>query len=48
VAGKYALYLPYHIITALENEGFPDTEIGTFVRGVIKYHIEGTPPKFKD
>ncbi|MDR1250608.1 MAG: DUF6291 domain-containing protein [Treponema sp.] len=48
MAGKYALYLPYHIITALETEGFSDTEIGTFVRGVIKYHLEGTPPKFED
>jgi hypothetical protein len=48
MAGKYALYLPYHIITALENEGFSDTEIGTFVRGVIKYHLDGTLPGFED
>jgi hypothetical protein len=48
MTGKYALYLPYHIITALETAGFSDTEIGTFIRGVIKYLLEGTPPKFED
>jgi hypothetical protein len=48
MAGKYALYLPYHIITALETEGFSDTEIGTFVRGIIKYHLEGAMPRFED
>jgi hypothetical protein len=39
MAGLYALYLPYHLITALETEGFSDAEIGSFVRGVIKYHL---------
>jgi hypothetical protein len=48
MAGKYALYLPFHIITALENEGFSDAEIGVFVRGVIKYHLQGIPPRFED
>jgi hypothetical protein len=48
MAGKYALYLPFHIIDALENEGFSDAEIGAFVRGVVKYHLEGTPPRFDD
>jgi len=48
MAGKYALYLPYHIIIALENEGFSNAEIGTFIRGIIKYHLEGIPPRFKD
>jgi hypothetical protein len=48
MAGKYALYLPFHIIEALENEGFSDAEIGAFVRGVIKYHVEETAPRFDD
>jgi hypothetical protein len=48
MAGKYALYLPFHIIAALENENFSDAEIGAFVRGVIKYHLDGTPPRFDD
>jgi len=48
MAGKYALYLPYRIITSLESEGFSDSEIGVFVRGIIKYHLEGTPPRFED
>jgi predicted Zn-ribbon and HTH transcriptional regulator len=48
VAGNYALYLPIHTITALETEGFTDAEIGLFIRGVIKYHTDGTIPKFKD
>jgi hypothetical protein len=48
MAGKYALLLPYHLIAALETEGFSDAEIGAFVRGVIKYHLEGIPPRFED
>jgi hypothetical protein len=48
MSSKYALYLPFHIIAALENEGFSDAEIGAFVRGVIKYHLEGTEPRFDD
>jgi hypothetical protein len=48
MAGLYALYLPYHLIAALETEGFSDAEIGAFVRGVIEYHQEGTPPRFED
>jgi hypothetical protein len=48
MAGKYALYLPFHIIDALEGEGFSDSEIGAFIRGIIKYHLEGTPPIFED
>jgi hypothetical protein len=48
MAGKYALYLPYHIIIALESEGFSDAEIGAFIRGIIKYHLEGTLPRFND
>jgi len=48
VAGQYALYLPIHIITALETEGFTDAEIGLFIRGVIKYHTGGTLPEIKD
>jgi hypothetical protein len=47
MAGKYALYLPFHIIAALETAGFSDAEIGIFVRGVIKYHLEGTLPRFE-
>jgi len=48
MAGKYALYLPFHIITALESEGFSDAEIGAFIRGIIKYHLEGITPRFND
>ena len=48
MAGKYAIYFPFHIIDALENEVFSDAEIGEFVRGVVKYHKDGTLPRFND